>query len=70
MSNNWGWVADHEMDLTDHNQIDVYNGRGFLCESQGPMWIYGSSFEHSQLYNYNFANAKEIYMGVIQSETA
>ncbi len=70
MSNNWGWVADHEMDLLDHNQIDIYNGRGVLVESQGPVWMYGTSFEHSQLYNYQLANAKEIYMGIIQSETA
>lgn len=70
MSNNWGWVADHEMDLDDHNQIDIYNGRGLLVESQGPVWIYGSSFEHSMLYNYNFANAKNIFIGVIQHETA
>ena len=70
MANNWGWVADHELDLEDHNQIDIYNGRGVLIESQGPMWLYGSSFEHSQLYNYQVANAKDIYMGVIQSETA
>jgi glucan 1,3-beta-glucosidase len=70
MSNNWGWVADHEMDLDDHNQIDIYNGRGLLVESQGPLWIYGSSFEHSMLYNYNFAGAKNIFMGVIQHETA
>ena len=70
MANNWGWVSDHELDLTDHNQIDIYNGRGILIESQGPVWIYGSSFEHSMLYNYQVANAKEIYMGVIQSETA
>lgn len=70
MSNNWGWVADHEMDLEDHNQIDIYNGRGLLVESQGPVWIWGSSFEHSMLYNYNFANAKNIFIGVIQSETA
>ena len=70
MSNNWGWVADHEMDLPDHNQIDIYNGRGVLIESQGPVWLYGTSFEHSQLYNYQVANAKEIYMGIIQSETA
>lgn len=69
MSNNWGWVADHELDLTDHNQIDIYNGRGILVESQGPVWMYGTSFEHSQLYNYQVANAKDIYMGVIQSET-
>jgi hypothetical protein len=70
MSNNWGWVSDHEMDLPDHNQIDIYNGRGVLVESQGPVWMYGTSFEHSQLYNYQVANAKEIYMGIIQSETA
>ena len=70
MSNNWGWVSDHELDLTDHNQIDIYNGRGVLIESQGPVWMYGTAFEHSQLYNYQVANAKEIWMGVIQSETA
>ena len=70
MSNNWGWVSDHELDLLDHNQIDIYNGRGILVESQGPVWMYGTAFEHSQLYNYQVANAKDIYMGVIQSETA
>lgn len=70
MSNNWGWVSDHELDLVDHNQIDIYNGRGLLIESQGPVWLYGTAFEHSMLYNYQFANAKDIYMGVIQSETA
>ncbi|KAK4565490.1 hypothetical protein LTR86_004107 [Recurvomyces mirabilis] len=69
MSNNWGWVSDHELDLTDHNQIDIYNGRGVLVESQGPVVMYGTAFEHSMLYNYNVANAKDIYMGVIQSET-
>ncbi|KAK5133279.1 hypothetical protein LTR08_008013 [Meristemomyces frigidus] len=70
MSNNWGWVSDHELDLVDHSQIDIYNGRGILIESQGPVWVYGSSFEHSVLYNYQIANAKEIYMSIIQSETA
>ena len=70
MTNNWGWVADHELDLLDHSQINIYNGRGLLVESQGPVWLYGTSFEHSMLYNYQIANAKDIYMGVIQSETA
>lgn len=70
MSNNWGWVSDHELDLADHNQINIYNGRGVLIESQGPVWMYGTSFEHSQLYNYQIANGKDIYMGIIQSETA
>ncbi|GAB7356707.1 hypothetical protein MBLNU459_g7413t1 [Dothideomycetes sp. NU459] len=70
MSNNWGWVSDHELDLPDHNQINIYNGRGILIESQGPFWMYGGSFEHSMLYNFQTANAKDIYMGAIQSETA
>jgi len=70
MSNNWGWVADHEMDLLDHNQISIYSGRGILIESQGPVWLYGSSIEHSMLYNYQVANAKDLYIGHIQSETA
>lgn len=70
MSNTWGWVADHELDLTDHNQIDIYNGRGVLIESQGPVWMYGTAFEHSMLYNYQIANAKDIYLSIIQSETA
>ncbi|MCJ1274617.1 hypothetical protein MMC21_002414 [Puttea exsequens] len=69
LENNWFWVADHELDLKDHGQIDIYNGRGVLIESQGPVWMYGTSSEHSQLYNYEVANAKNVYMGIIQSET-
>lgn len=69
LENNWFWVADHELDLADHNQINIYNGRGVLVESQGPVWMYGTSSEHSQLYNYQISNAKNVYMGIIQSET-
>ncbi|KAL9074469.1 MAG: hypothetical protein Q9161_002257 [Pseudevernia consocians] len=69
LENNWFWVADHELDLSDHNQINIYNGRGILVESQGPVWMYGTSSEHSQLYNFEFANAQNVYAGVIQSET-
>ncbi|KAI4730984.1 glycoside hydrolase family 55 protein [Aureobasidium sp. EXF-10728] len=70
MSNNWGWVSDHEMDLLDHNQINIYNGRGVLVESQGPVWMVGTSFEHSMLYNYQISGAKEIYISALQTETA
>lgn len=70
ISNTWGWVADHELDLADHGQINIYNGRGMLVESQGPVWIYGSSWEHNTLYNYNFANARNIWAGHLQSESA
>ena len=69
LENNWFWVADHELDLTDHNQINIYNGRGVLIESQGPVWMYGTSSEHSQLYNFELANAQNVYAGVLQTET-
>ena len=69
LENNWLWVADHELDLADHGQINIYNGRGVLVESQGPVWMYGTSSEHSQLYNFEFAHAQNVYAGVLQSET-
>ena len=70
LENTWFWVADHELDLPDHDQISIFNGRGVLIESeQGPVWMYGTSSEHSQLYNYQLNNAQNVYMGVIQSET-
>jgi glucan 1,3-beta-glucosidase len=70
MENNWGWVADHELDMADHNQINIFNGRGLLVESTTAVWIIGGSFEHSMLYNYGIHNAKNVYMSHIQSETA
>lgn len=27
MENTWGWVADHELDLGNRSQIDIFNGR-------------------------------------------
>ncbi|KAK5017179.1 hypothetical protein LTR39_001690, partial [Cryomyces antarcticus] len=69
LENTWFWVADHELDLADHNQIDIYNGPGVLIESQGPVWLYGTSSEHSVLYNYQLNAAKDVWMGMIQTET-
>jgi glucan 1,3-beta-glucosidase len=70
LENNWFWVADHELDLGDHNQINLYNGRGVLIESaQGPVWLYGTSSEHNVLYNYQISNAANVYMALIQTET-
>jgi glucan 1,3-beta-glucosidase len=72
MENNWGWVADHELDMNPYigQQIDIYNGRGVLIESTLGVWLVGTAFEHSQLYNYQISNAENVYMGAIQSETA
>lgn len=69
LENTWFWVADHELDLADHNQIDIYNGRGVLIESQNAMWLYGTSAEHSVLYNYQLNGAKNVFMSLIQTET-
>ena len=67
--NVWLWTADHELDLADHGQIDVYNGRGMLVESQGPVWLWGTASEHSQLVQYQFQGAKDIFYALIQTET-
>ena len=70
LENNWFWVSDHELDLADHNQVSIYNGRGVFVESsQGPVWMYGTSSEHSQLYNYQLSGAENVYMSAIQTET-
>ncbi|KAG5995298.1 hypothetical protein E4U54_002886 [Claviceps lovelessii] len=68
--NTWFWVADHELDLADHNQINIYNGRGVLIESTKGLWLWGTASEHNQLYNYQLTNAKNVYMALIQTETA
>ncbi|KAI2778926.1 glycoside hydrolase family 55 protein [Daldinia loculata] len=70
IENCWFWVADHELDLEDHNQINIFNGRGVLIESQKPVWLWGTASEHSILYNYQVSNAQNVFIGVAQSETA
>ncbi|KAH8165699.1 hypothetical protein CIB48_g2534 [Xylaria polymorpha] len=70
IENCWFWVADHELDREDHNQINIYNGRGVLIESQNPVWLWGTASEHSVLYNYQIANAKNTFIGLAQTETA
>ncbi|USW54691.1 Putative pectate lyase superfamily protein [Septoria linicola] len=69
-SHNWIWISDHELDLDGKDQIDIYNGRGMLVESEGPLWLYGSGSEHNMLYNYQFSGASNIYIPMMQSETA
>ena len=49
VENVWLWVADHELDMAMHSELNIYNGRGMLVESKGPVWLYGTSVEHSQV---------------------
>ncbi|KAI0002790.1 pectin lyase-like protein [Xylariaceae sp. FL0662B] len=83
--NAWLWVSDHDLDNPGNSeayesdegvpvnanmtQISVYAGRGMLVESQGPVWLYGVSSEHAQMYQFALHGASNIYMGHIQTET-
>lgn len=69
MENIWAWTADHDLDIASQDQIDVYSGRGILIESQGPTWLYGTASEHNVLYQYQVSNAKNLVMGMIQTES-
>ncbi|KAL4795045.1 hypothetical protein BDV19DRAFT_389702 [Aspergillus venezuelensis] len=51
------------------NQLDIFAGRGILIESQGPTWLYGTSFEHNVLYQYQLSGARNVVMGMIQTES-
>ncbi|KAH8810663.1 pectate lyase superfamily protein-domain-containing protein [Xylogone sp. PMI_703] len=67
--NNWLWVADHEIDNPAQPMVSVLVGRGLLVESDGPTWFWGSASEHSSLYQYQFSNASNIFIGHMQTET-
>jgi hypothetical protein len=70
LENTWYWVADHSLEpQAKDGQIDVFNGRGVLIEGEGPVWGWGTASEHSVLYNYQFNNASNIFLGAIQTET-
>ncbi|KAK4123046.1 glycoside hydrolase family 55 protein [Parathielavia appendiculata] len=70
LENTWYWVADHDLEPeAKDGQIDVFNGRGVLIEGEGPVWGWATASEHSVLYNYQFRNASNIYLALIQTET-
>lgn len=69
LENVWIWTADHDLDTITQDQLDVYAARGVLVESQGPTWLYGTSSEHHALYQYELYQAKNIVMGMIQTES-
>ncbi|EEH47201.2 uncharacterized protein PADG_03299 [Paracoccidioides brasiliensis Pb18] len=76
MENVWLWVADHDIDdphLQDDNntmvQTSVYSARGLLVESAEATWLYGTSSEHAIYYQYNFYKAKNVFAGMIQTES-
>ncbi|TFK33474.1 exo-beta-1,3-glucanase [Crucibulum laeve] len=64
----WIWLADHDLDAKEQ-QLSVYSGRGVLSESKGPVWMIGTAAEHHVVYQYNFINARDHYIGFMQTET-
>lgn len=69
VENSWIWTADHDLDSDSEGQINVYTGRGVLVESQGPTWLYATASEHNVLYQYQLSGVKDIYLGMIQTES-
>lgn len=67
--NVWAWVADHDIDDATNTMVTVAVARGILIESSGPTWLYGTSSEHSMLYQYNFYNSSNTFAGMIQTES-
>ncbi|KAH8690398.1 pectate lyase superfamily protein-domain-containing protein [Phaeosphaeriaceae sp. PMI808] len=65
--------ASGDADLVDPNspitQTSVYVARSLLIESQSPTWMYGTASEHAVFYQYNFNKAKNIFTGMIQTES-
>jgi hypothetical protein len=68
LKNVWLWIAGYKMD-SSMGQVDIYMGRGLLIESQGPAWLYGTASVHLQLYNYNLAGARHVFLGLIHTES-
>eukprot|EP01089_Gocevia_fonbrunei_P022069 TRINITY_DN8780_c0_g1_i1.p1 TRINITY_DN8780_c0_g1~~TRINITY_DN8780_c0_g1_i1.p1 ORF type:complete len:645 (+),score=135.82 TRINITY_DN8780_c0_g1_i1:123-2057(+) len=68
LENVWAWTADHALDAPG-GQTSIFTGRGILIESTGPVWLYGTAAEHNTLYQFSLANAQNIYLGMIQTET-
>ncbi|QRV88543.1 exo-beta-1,3-glucanase [Ceratobasidium sp. AG-Ba] len=70
MENAWIWTADHDLEDATERRLDVYTGRGILSQStNGPVWLIGTGSEHHILYQYNIEGSKNVYAGLIQTET-
>ncbi|KAJ4488509.1 glycoside hydrolase family 55 protein [Lentinula aciculospora] len=68
LESTWIWVADHTLDEDGVSQLEIYAGRGVLSQSLGPVWMIGTS-EHHVIYQYRLVNAKNHYLGLVQTES-
>jgi glucan 1,3-beta-glucosidase len=69
----WGWTVNRDLDgltgSTNGTSQAIAVGRGLLVESQKSTWLVGTAFEHCTLYQYQLANAENVYMLMAQTET-
>ena len=49
--------------------ISVYTARGMLIESVDAVWLYGTASEHAVFYQYNFNAARNVFAGMLQTES-
>jgi glucan 1,3-beta-glucosidase len=61
-------TADHDLDDPSSTRVSIYTGRGLLVEGSN-VWLYSSGVEHHAIYQYQFAGAKDVFAGYIQTET-
>ena len=70
IENMWAWTADHDLDDGGKNtRQSISTGRGMLIEATAGTWLHGTAVEHNTLYQYNFHAAKNVFVGLQQSET-
>ncbi|MCJ1300818.1 hypothetical protein MMC08_003617 [Hypocenomyce scalaris] len=66
----WGWTADRDLDgVSIAGRSAISTRRGLLVEATQTTWLHGVAFEHNTLYQFNFNNAQNVYVGMQQSET-
>jgi glucan 1,3-beta-glucosidase len=69
--NCWFWVADHDLENQKYARVSLVAGRGVLVEAQrGRIWLSATGSEHHVLYQYQFVNTKDVYIGHVQTEQA
>ena len=71
IENMWAWTADHDLDGGGGNtKQSISTGRGMLIEATtAGTWLHGTAVEHNTLYQYNFRAARNVFVGLQQSET-
>ena len=65
----WGWTADHDIDLDQTYGQYISTCRGAMNEAMNGVWLVGTAFEHNTLYQYNFADAENVFVRMQQCET-